>query len=531
MASLVGRLVLAWWVDGPFMFQDEGGYLGVARLLAGEAPALYGPTYHPLWGVLLAPAAAVFGPGGEQNAAQLLNALAAAATIPVLHLVGRRACELPPWTAAVAAIAGGLTAASLVQAPMLLPEALLTLLVALAVLLVHHLLQHPTAGGALAVGSATGAAYGAHPRAAVLLLALAVVALLAWRRGLLDRRHLAALGGSALGTSAAVQVLHLWATDRLYPAGTQPSLAGSPVGALAEPLGSAVIALGQLWYLVVASVGVAAVGAVGAGRLAWADPRSARGLTATFVVLGALASLALGTSGSYDVGVADDLTRADLPVYGRYVEQWLPVLLVWAPTLATAWRRRAAPVAAVGLVATALALRAHYPPATWELPVAWHNVATLRLPVDTFGDDHVVATALAAGALAVLLVLPRRPADLRWAVPLGTVLAVNLVAGVTLVRDWAGPSAARWHERDAVAPALVAAAEEVWVDLDDHHDVSWAYHAQFLHPDLAVRYFEGTPPPAARHLLGRAGEPPAPGATPLAAEPHGDYVLWGRPPG
>jgi len=532
VASLVVRLAMARWVEGPFMFQDEGGYLAVARALAGEDPDLYGPTYHPLWGLLLAPVVALVGPAGEQTAGQVLNALAAAGTIPVLHVLARRTCGLPPWTAAAVAVVGGLTAASLVQATMLLPEALLALLVAASVVLVHRALRRPTSGAVAAAGAAVGLAYGAHPRAAVLVIALAVVGVLAWRAGVLDRRRLVVLGATSLGTVVAVQVLHAWATDRLYPSGTMPSLAGSPLGAVTEPVGSLVITIGQAWYVVVASVGLAAVGAVAAGRRAWSARGTASGLVALFVVLGAAGSLALGTGGSYEVGLAgDDITRADLPVYGRYLEQWLPVLIAWAPALATGWRRRTALASGGGVALVALGLHAWYDPSVWRLPIAWHNVATLRLPHDLVGEDHVVATGVAAGVLALALLLPRREGDVRWLLPLGLAAVANVVAGHALVRDWAQPASIAWAERQVIAPALVASGEPVWVDLEEHHEVSWAYNAQIWHPELEVRYFEGDPPARATHLVARSEPAPAPGATPVLAEPTGDYVLWTRAPG
>lgn len=532
VASLVARLVMARWVDGPFIFQDEGGYLGVARALAGQDPDLYGPTYHPLWGLLLAPAAAVLDPGGQQTAAQALNAVCAAALVPVLHLIGRRVCGLAPVTAALAAVAGGVTAASFVQATMLLPEVLLALLVAASVLLVHGALVRGTGRASIAGGVTVGLAYAAHPRALVLVAALLVVAIVAWRTGSLARRAACLLVASAVGTTVAAQLLHAWATARLYPSGTQPSLAGSPLGAVTEPVGSAVITLGQSWYLLVASAGLAALGLLAAGRVAWTERRAALGLTGLLVVLGALGSLALGTGGSYEVGAAQDVHRADLPLYGRYLEQWLPVLVVWAPALPVGWRRRAVPVVALGIVAAAFALHAIYPVETWSQPVAWHNIASLRLPEAVFGDDHLRATGLVAGGLALLAALPdrRRLAGL-WLLPLGAVAVANVVAGVWLVRDWAQPSAAYWAERQAIAPALVASGEPVWIDLEEYHEVAWAYHAQFRYPELEVRYFEGEPPGEATHLLARVEEAPAAGATRVLTEPHGDYALWTRPPG
>src|SRR3546814_7989756 len=63
----------------------------------------------------------------------------------------------------------------------------------------------------------------------------------------------------------------------------------------------------------------------------------------------------LGTIGSYEVGAGIDISRADLPVYGRYLEQWVPVLVVLAPSVPRRWAWPgvlAAAVASVGIAIT-----------------------------------------------------------------------------------------------------------------------------------------------------------------------------------
>lgn len=527
-ASLAGRVLLARSVVSPFIFQDEGGYVGVARLLAGDAPALYGPTYLPGWGLLLAPAATVLEPGQLQNAAQVLNAVAAAAVIPTLHLIGRRIAGLSPWVSAGAAITGGVMAASVLQATMLLPEALLVLAIAVAVLAVHRAVDAGTVGSAVLAGACVGAGYAVHPRAIVAVLAVLVVAAIAWQWEQLSRRSAAALAGSALGTTVLVQLLHAWATSQLYPSGTKPSLAGGPLGALGEPIGAAVIAAGQSWYLVVASLGLVPVGLLVALRWSWLERSSTRGITGAFVALGVLGSLALGTIGSYEVGTGTDVTRADLPVYGRYLEQWVPVLIVLAPALVRRWLIPAAVAVAGFSAAIGMALHAVYPSATWDQPVAWHNIASLQVPVDVFGRDHLVETGFAVAVLVLALAgLASVVRDPRWwLVPLAGVAAVNVVAGVSLVHDWAGPSSVAWEQRHRLGPQIVAAGDTVWVDLDHDFDIFWAYNLQFWHPDADVGYFEDQPPPGARLVLGTETSPPVEGATLLATERDGDLGLW-----
>jgi len=528
VATLLARLVLARSVVSPFIFQDEGGYVGVARLLAGDPPSLYGPTYLPGWGVLLAPAAALLDPDALHTAAQVVDAVVAAATIPVLHLLGRRLAGTPPWVSAVAAVAGGLTAASVLQATMLLPEALLTLVVALAVLALHAALVAGTATRAAVAGAVAGASYAIHPRALVVVVAVLVVAAVAWRTRGLTAGAAGALAGSAVVVAGGAQLAHAWATSQLYRSGTQPSLAGSPLGALGEPVGSAVIALGQSWYLVVASLGLGALGLVAAAHLGWSQRTAPAGLAATFVVLGVAGSLVLGTIGSYEVGAGTSVGRADLPLYGRYLEQWTPVLVVLAPALARRWARLAVPATGVGVVVGALALHARYDDEVWRSPIAWHNVAALRVPVEAFGRDHVVATGVAAGiAITVLGLLATAGADRRWwVVPLGTVVAVNVASGTILVRDWAGPASEAWAARHELGELAAPAAATVWIDLDEDFHVHWAYNAQFWHPDLAVAYYEGAPPPQAVLVAGSPSTPPEPGATLLATEPDGTVGLW-----
>ena len=528
LASLLGRLLLARSVVSPFIFQDEGGYVGVARLLAGDPPALYGPAYLPGWGALLAPAAAILEPGALQNAAQGLNAAAAAAVIPVLHLIGTRLAGLRPLLGAGAAVVGGSMAASILQATMLLPEALLVLVVAVGVVLVHRALEAGTVPWSLLAGGSVGVSYAVHPRSIVAVLALVLVAVAAWRAGVLAPRVAAALAGASLLVVLLTQVLHAWATDRLYPSGTMPSLAGSPVGALGEPIGATVITAGQTWYLVVATLGLVPLGMLVGARVGWNERGTARGLAMGFVVLGVLGSLALGTIGSYQVGIGTDVSRADLPVYGRYLEQWAPVLVVLAPALRRRWAWSGILAAAGASAGIGLALDAVYADDVWEQPIAWHNIASLRVPVELFGRDHVATTGLVAAVVMLLLgaaALVRRD-RWGWALPLAVVAGLNVFAGVSLVQEWAGPASEAWAGRHRLGPVLEEVDEVVWVDRDEDLHVYWAYNTQFWHPDVDVSYFVGDLPEGAGFVLGGESTPPAAGAELLGTERDGDLGLW-----
>lgn len=528
--SLVLRSALAGSVGSPFIFQDEGGYVAVARLLVGDAPSLYGPTYHPVYGVLLAPAAAVLDPSGFHRAAQVLGVLAAAATLPATYLVARRIAGLRPWIAAGAAVVGTSTAASLLQATMLLPEALLGLFVVAAVLVVHHAVTSARLAAAVLAGAVVGLTYGVHPRAAVIVVALVIVAVLAWRAGVLLPRVAIALASSAVVTVIAVQLLHTWATSRLYEAGTWASLSGSPLRAVTEPGSVALLTAGQLWYLVVATVGLVPVGLVAVGQLAHARRGTARGITATFVVLAALGSLALGSIASYRVGLGD-VGRADQPVYGRYIEQWIPVLVVFAPTLLRRWARPVVAATAAASAGLVVVLRWGYADDVWHLPLAWSNIASLRPAVDLFGRDYVLPWGLAMGVVVLGLLgaaTTRRPA--LWALPLAAMLSLNVVAGTTTVSRWASPAAEAWAERHRLGPVLERADLPVAIDLDENFEVFYAYNLQFWHPGVDVVFTEEAAPAGVPLRIDSVSTPPSADAVLVGTERDGDIGLWAVEP-
>lgn len=526
------RVLLARSVSSPFIFQDEGGYVAVARLLAGEAPSLYGPTYFPVLGILLAPAAAVFDASAFHRAAQALNILAAAATIPAAYLLARRVVGLAPWLAAGAAVVGATTAGSLLQATMLLPEALLGFFVVASVLAVHEALTTARSDVAVVAGAVVGITYGVHPRAAVVIVALVIVAVMAWRAGVLIPRVAAALVASSLVTAVVVQVIHLWATSRLYEAGTWDSLAGSPLRSLSAPGGVALITAGQLWYLLVATVGLVVAGLVAAGHLARARRGTAKGIAATFVVLGVLGSLALGSIASYEVGLGE-VNRADQPVYGRYLEQWIPLLVVFAPALVRRWSRRVVLGTAAASVLLAGIVAWGHDDGVWDLPLAWSNITSLRSAFEWFGRDYLLPFGAVVG-VAVLVLLGAAATTGRralWALPLAGMLALNLHAGTTTVSEWADPASTAWAKRHRLGPVLARSDLPVAIGIEENFEIFYGYNLQFWHPGLDVVFVEGRGSPEGVALrIDSLSTPPTDDAVLVAAERDGDIGLWALDP-
>ena len=533
LGVLALRLLLAARVPGPFQFHDEGGYVAVARWLVGESPTHFGPAYAPGLGLLLAPLAAVGDADVLQRGTQVLLAVAGAVLVPALWRLGRLVGS-PPTVAVGAAVAGAVTAGSLVQSTMLVPEVLFAL-ATVGVLLVLH---RAVAGGrpvvAAGLGIVVAAQYLLHPRGLVTVLAVAAAVGAAVRAGRLPAPRALLAGGCALVVAGAGTLLGGAATDAIHPDGPSATLRESPAAALTEPIGTLVAGLGQLWYLLVASVGLAALGAVAAVRLARrSGPVGAVGVA---VAVGLAGSLALGAAASHHVG-AGIVGRADQPVYGRYLEQWLPVLVALAPVAFTGASRRlrtGAVASAVATVAVAgIVVRSVHEAGVWVRPIAWNNIASLRLPWELLGDDHVLATtliaAIAAGALCGPLVVAASPR--RWIAPVAALVALNLLGGVQVVEEWARPAAAAWDGRHRLAAPLAEAGEPVVVRADEAFEVFWAYNAQFWEPDVEVRYERRRGPRLDGPLhLGSTTEPPRPGAVLVGTEIDGDLGLWASDP-
>jgi hypothetical protein len=197
-----------------------------------------------------------------------------------------------------------------------------------------------------------GAAFGAHSRMLPLtLITIGVIGLAAFRRRIALRQ--AALGiATALAAAYAVSVYTSYLVDRIW---NQPSTRNS-IGGVREQLTSGlpvlVSALGQGWYLLVASIGIIAFGAVVLVRAA-AGPEQSTAPTRgdarlVLVVVGACVALS--------IVFMSDRWRSDQLVYGRYNDAVVtPVLVVGLAVLLGAIPlRRIVAIGAVTATATLL---------------------------------------------------------------------------------------------------------------------------------------------------------------------------------
>jgi prepilin signal peptidase PulO-like enzyme (type II secretory pathway) len=300
-------------------------------------------------------------------------------------------------------------------------------------------------GWSMACGACAGALYTTHGRTApiviVLLGLLAALAML--------RRELAP--GAIAGMVAAVlvivagQLLNNWLRSKSWGPGQDGDL--QHVLDNARDLGSfknvAALGLGQYWYVVVATYGLALLGLAHIGdlllggnpssrhpRLAWAVRRE----TAGAAVVGAfLLASTIGLSVLVGLFLLPP-RRSDHVVYGRYVEILVPPLL--ALGLVRLWSERTRRVVSELLIGGVVALAAGLivmriaGGLVLQTPFNWFT--TLALPPLMLTRDQIrpmLATLVASIGAVVLLVVSR------WSRALGALgLAVVLLASSLYLR-------------------------------------------------------------------------------------------------
>ncbi|MCU1375695.1 MAG: hypothetical protein JWO68_2981 [Actinomycetia bacterium] len=332
VALLALHAVLVWPVHG-FLLSDTTGYLADARWLAGRADATWqGPTsfYHPGWSVLVAPLYRVMAaPRDIQLGALVLNAVLATAILPAGYALARWAFGLPVRLALAGAAVAATYPAVLLLSGYEWGEALYQLVFVLFVLAAAAVVARPGFLPAVALGFTAAALNATHPRGlGVVAVAGVFLVVVGWQRR---------LPRPAAGTGLAVLVVLFVATrlvdhallDAIYST-RSAAIEGDVLGRLTDPhllWGAVKATVGQLWYLSVATLGLAPLGAL------WL--LTTRRLPTPLRVVTLAACLATLAASALEMS---DGTRVDHMVYGRYVEGMVPVLLVAGAAAVAAWR-------------------------------------------------------------------------------------------------------------------------------------------------------------------------------------------------
>lgn len=491
---------------------DEDNYLLAARVLSGGpgGESSENPLFRRIGYPLLVSPVYWFShdPLTTYKGVLALGAVLNSLTLVPAYLIARRVLGLAPWLGAAAAI--GVTALPAVSfySQVAMTDAVLPMLFLWWVVAVHAALRAGTTRAQLALAALTGVAAGVvwfvHVRGLVVLLLQLVVASLLLRR---HRRW--PVAGAALGGVGIVLAGEL--AIRLAIRGEITSMGTSPTGTLADRLTSpagwvhiAAWALGQIWYLSVATLGLAAVGL--AVAVAWwrgRDPATRdRAVTVALVF-----AMTVGVAALSAATLPDD-ERINLYAYGRYVAFLAPAwVLVAVAGLATPrspdtpdgppglrWRRSAmlGGAAAALIAGTAAVVVLYSRRLTRDAYIAFDSPEIGAMTGVWDGLPIVRASLVAIGALLVLVALLTTRAR---ALALAAVAGFGLIAAPTMAEHATRPMAAEFAAQTTLAQAGVTPDDRVaesmgvvwWARANHQWEVWWDRILTF--------YGEQDPPP------------------------------------
>lgn len=560
-ALFAARLLLSLIRTGPVLVADEIGYLTNARVLAGGLAGQLeqAPFYRGGYSLLIAPLVNLgAGPTFTYHLVLVLNAALAASVFPLLYLLLTRFAGVRPELAIWAALAGAVYPAMTVLSQVAMSENALFPLVCLWLIAFAGLLrQRDRRGGLLwaaGLGLATGALWAVHNRL-IVAVALAVIGLI-WP-ALRRRLHpTAAVLGLAIIAAALVGVhfLDSYLIDHNY-AGSAPDELSERMDSLIDFHGlrtAAANLLGQSWYLLVATFGLAAAAVADffADRrlsvVASQDPGPAPPAERPAPILGVLLALTVLLL-LISAAAFPERTRPDMLIYGRYTEIVAPALIAFGlVALSRVWlrlvpdsgtklnhtlaevRRMAWPLAGFGALTAVVAL-VRATASDPEAPNRW-NISALPFVTVQLGPAILIGAALVALAGAGVL---------WWASTRGTrVLGAAALALFLPVVAYGAWNPVRSSERAVYPPGWEspqrvvedAGAKTVAYDLG-HYDTIGLYVTQWFLPHTRVVLFgEGgaRPAPPSRFVLsgGAWGRERRPPAQLLWRDAGRDQALW-----
>lgn len=543
------RLILSLIRTGPVLVADETGYLTNARVLAGgiSGQLEQAPFYRGGYSLLIAPLIELGGsPTFTYHLILVLNAALAASVFPLLYLLLTRFGGVPPELALWAALAGAVYPALTVLSQVAMSENALFPLTVLWLIAFGGVLAAGGRGNEVAwaagLGAATGALWAVHNRMIVAVaLAVAGLAWLAWKRRLRPAALAVGLAVIALAF-VGVHFLDSYLIDHNY-AGSVPDELSERMDLLFQFSGlrtALANLLGQSWYLLVATFGLAA-----AATWSFFGDRSelhqldhpvdsqvdaGRGNGRAAPVLGVLLALTVLLL-LISASAFPERTRPDMLIYGRYTEVAAPVLVAFGlAALArswSSWRRLAWPLAGFGAL-TAIVVLIRVTASDPDAPNRW-NISALPFVTVQLGAGVLIGAALIAAVGACLLLRASSLGTRTYGgIAIALFLAVVAYGAWNPVRSsqravypagWASPQAA----------VDGASGKTVAYDLD-HYDTIGLYAVQWFLPDSKILLFEGErEAPPARLVISDgkwAQEHRAVPAKLLWSDPGRDQSLW-----
>lgn len=508
------RLALSLIRSGPVLVADEMGYLGNARAIIGGIGAQLelAPFYRGGYSLLVAPLLKLSSdPAVEYHLVLVLNAALAASVFPLLYLLLARFAAVPARVALWASLAGAAYPAITVFSQVAMSENALFPLVCLWLICFAGLLSaaHPRSEllWAIALGAATGTLWAVHNRMIVaMVVAVVGMAWLLYRRRVRPPALIAGVVVIAvfvLGTHFldSFVIGHNYggsATDEFSSRMDQLLHFGGIRTALAN-------LLGQTWYLLVATFGLAAVvlrrylrGWPRRSNTEVASPDPSRPIVAVLLTLTGLLLL-------ISAAAFPERTRPDMLIYGRYAEIVSPALIAFgiaALTRARVRSRIAWPLVGFAVLTGAVVLiRAT---ASDPDPANRWNISALPFVTMQLGPAVLIGAALVAVVGASVL----RLASERGLRTLG-VAALALLFAVVAYGAWNPVRSSQravypsgWTSPQAAAEAAGGGA--IAYDLD-HYDTIGLYVFQWFLPDSRILIFHGDreTPPARLVISGR----------------------------
>ncbi|MGN6255416.1 MAG: hypothetical protein ACTHO8_10635 [Solirubrobacterales bacterium] len=549
LALFAARLVLSLIRTGPVLVADEIGYLTNARVLAGGVAGQLeqAPFYRGGYSLLIAPLVNLSSnPTFVYHLILVLNAALAASVFPLLYLLLTRFGGVRPQLAIWAALAGSVYPALTVLSQVAMSENALFPLVCLWLIAFAGLLASEERRGqllwAVGLGVASGALWAVHTRMiAAVGIAVAGMAWLALRR----RLRPAALGAGLAVIAAALIGVHFldsYLTDHNY-AGSAPNELSERMDGIFGFHGLLTVLanlVGQSWYLLVATFGLAAAAAADFFSGRRRSEAAERPAPVLGVLLALTALLLLVSAAAFP-----ERTRPDMLIYGRYTEVVAPALTafglaalrrVWSSfgadsatklnhTLAGRLRPIAWPLLGFGVL-TAVVVLIRATSSDPDAPNRW-NISALPFITVQLGPAILIGAALVALAGASLLWWART----RGNNALGGV-AVCLFVAVVAYGVWNPVRSSQravyppgWESPQAAVEG--AGAKTIAYDLD-HYDTIGLYTVQWFMPKTMLTLFHGNrqPPPSRFVISGGAWGRRHPDWKVLWRAVGRDEVLW-----
>jgi len=535
LVLFAARLLLSLIRTGPVLVADEIGYLTNARVLAGGLPGQLeqAPFYRGGYSLLIAPLVNLgASPTFTYHLVLVLNAVLAASVFPLLYLLLTRFAGVRPQLAIWAALAGAVYPAVTVLSQVAMSENVLFPLVCVWLITFAGLMRQDDQRGGLlwaaGLGAASGALWAVHARMAG-AVAIAVIGLvwLAVRKRI--QPATAALGVAVIAAAfVGVHFLDNYLIDHNY-AGSAPDELSERMDSLLDFHGlrtAAANLIGQSWYLLVATFGLAAAAVVDFVAGQRRDATTERPAPVLGVLLALTALLLIISATAFP-----ERTRPDMLIYGRYAEIVAPALIAFGLVSLTRVRlsfhplsgskgrrvpadlgRFAWPLAGFGALTAVVAL-IRATSSDPDAPNRW-NISALPFVTVQLGPAILIGAALVALAGAGLLLwASARGARVLGVAALGLFLAVVAYGAWNPVRS----SQRAVYPPDWESPQPIvegAGAKKVAYDLD-HYDTIGLYVTQWFLPHTQVVLFEeGKKDPPSHFVIsdgpwGRDRRPPA----------------------